>query len=53
MTLQEVKQQIENKSIINTFIIFRCDENFIAHQYTTQIKNILGLKFEYIENLDS
>lgn len=53
MTLQEIKNQIESNSITNTFIIFQCNENFIAHQYIDNISKGLNLKIEYIEDINS
>lgn len=53
MTLQEIKNQIETNSIINTFIIFSCNDNFIAHQYVENISKKLNLPIEYIEDLES
>lgn len=53
MTLQEIKNQIETNSIINTFIIFSCNDNFIAHQYVENMSKKLNLTIEYIEDLES
>lgn len=53
MTLQEIKNQIETNSITDTFIIFNCNDNFIAHQYINNISKQLNLPIEYIEDLSS
>lgn len=54
MTLQELKQQIENKNVTDSLIIFKeTDEKFISKQYLNAIKNIRGLEFNYFESPDS
>ena len=54
MTLQELKQQIENKNVTDSLIIFKeTDEKFISKQYLNAIKNIRGLEFNYLESPDS
>lgn len=53
MTLQEIKNQIESNLIINSFLIFQCNENFIAHQYVDNISKVLNLKIEYVQDLNS
>lgn len=53
MTLQDLKEQIENNSIKNTFVIFKCDNTFIPHQYMHQISRVLSKPINYIEDLNS
>lgn len=53
MTLQDIKTQIENNEIKNTFMIFKCDNKFIPRQYYKEISKILGLNLEYLEDLSS
>ena len=53
MTLQELKTQIENKSLSSTFVIFKSNESFIPNQYIRAITDILNLYVEYIEDLYS
>ena len=40
MTIQELKKQIEDKSITGTGIIFVSDNTFIPKQYIKEISNI-------------
>lgn len=53
MKLETIKEQIESNNILNTFIIFQCENNFIPHQYVNEISKRLNLNIEYIEDLDS
>ena len=54
MTLQELKQQIENKNVTDSLIIFKeTEEKFISKQYLNAIKNIRGLEFNYLDSPDS
>jgi hypothetical protein len=53
MTLQELKEQIETKSLHNRFIIFQSPTNFIPNQYINAIANILALDIEYVEDLNA
>lgn len=53
MTLQDIKTQIETNSIKNTFIIFRCDDRFIARQYYKAISQQLNKKIDYVEDIHS
>lgn len=51
MLLEEIKKQIEDSNIKNTFLIFKGDKSFIARQYYAAIANILKLNIEYIEDI--
>lgn len=53
MLLQDIKTQIETNSIKNTFIVFRCDDRFIARQYYKAISQQLNKKIDYIDDLYS
>ena len=53
MLLQDIKTQIETNSIVNTFMIFKCDDKFVARQYYKAISQQLNKKIDYIEDLRS
>ena len=53
MTLQELKTQIEEQKLNNTFIIFHCEQTFIARQYVAEISKLLNLDITYLEDLNS
>ena len=55
MNCQEVKEQIENNTLIDPFIIFVCKHNkFLANQYVNAIKNNLGISYiTYLEKLEN
>lgn len=54
MTIQELKKQIESKTISDDLIIFKNldTSNLIVNQYITEIANIKNLQIEYIDSLD-
>lgn len=54
MTLSELKNQIENKSLVDSFIIFHYDkDDFIPRQYITEMAEVTGRDIEYMEEIDS
>lgn len=53
MTLQELKQQIESKSMKDTFIIFKGKNHFISNQYYRAIAEALSTGITYLEDLSS
>lgn len=53
MTLQELKQQIESRSMKDTFIIFKGKNHFISNQYYRAIAEALSTGITYLEDLSS
>lgn len=54
MKLEQLKKNIENKSISDELIIFKLsDIDFICKQYINEIANIKQLPIEYIEDISS
>ena len=54
MKLEQLKKDIENKSISDELIIFKLsDIDFICKQYINEIANIKQLPIEYIEDISS
>lgn len=53
MQLEDIKKQIEDSNIKDSFIIFKGDNNFIARQYYQNIAKILNLDINYIEEITS
>lgn len=53
MTLQDIKQQIESRSMKNTFIIFKGKNHFISNQYYRAIAKVLSIDISYIDDLTS
>lgn len=54
MTIQELKKQIENKSLSDDIILFKNldSSNLIINQYISEIAKIHNQEIEYIESLD-
>lgn len=53
MTIQELKQQIENKTVTDFPLIFKDDEEmFLSKQYIKAISEARGLKISYIQSLN-
>lgn len=53
MQLEDIKKQIEDSNIKDSFIIFKGDNSFIARQYYQNIAKILNLDINYIEEITS
>lgn len=51
--ITKIKEQIETGNVLDTFIIFKCDNTFLAKQYYTAISHCLNKPIQYIESLDS
>lgn len=50
--IKTLKEQIEERCINESFIIFSCSDNrYIAYQYINAISCILDMKIEYLEDL--
>ena len=52
MELQQLKEDINNNSLRDSFFIFKGDK-FLADQYSKRIAQILNLEICYIDNIDS
>lgn len=52
MTIQELKKQIEDKSVAGTGIVFVSDSTFIPKQYITEISVITGKPIKYVDTID-
>lgn len=53
MDISKLKAEIESGNVLTTFIIFKCEETFIAKQYYRAIAHCLNKPLQYIESLDS
>ena len=52
MTIQELKEKIENKESINQLLIFKySDVDFVAIQYINEIAKINNVQVEVIDEL--
>ena len=52
MELQQLKKDINNNSLSDSFFIFKGDK-FLADQYSKRIAQLLGKEINYIDGLDS
>ena len=52
MELQQLKEDINNNNLRDSFFIFKGDK-FLADQYSKRIAKILNLNVSYIESIDS
>lgn len=53
MDISKLKEEIENGNVLNTFMIFNCENTFIAKQYYRAISHCLNKPIQYLESLDS
>lgn len=53
MDITSLKEQIESGNVLNTFVIFKCENTFIANQYYRAISHCLNKPIQYIDTLDS
>lgn len=52
MTIEELKKQIESKTIDNKGIVFVGADSFVAKQYINEIASIHGREVEYTDSVD-
>ena len=52
MTIQELKKQIEDKSIGGAGIVFVSDNTFIPKQYITEISKLTGKPIHYVDTVE-
>jgi len=52
MTLQELKKEIENKTLGDSSLIIKCDNNFVIHQYINEIAKFKNKSLVFVETLD-
>lgn len=52
MTIQELKKQIEDKSIGGAGIVFVSDNTFIPKQYITEISKLTGKAIHYVDTVE-
>lgn len=54
MKFEELKSQIENRTVDNTLIIFKYEDvPFVAYQWCRAISKVLDKKLNFIESIDS
>lgn len=53
MTLQELKNAIETKSLPNELLIFKSSNPFLVNHYIEQIAKLRGVEINYIDDLHS
>ena len=53
MTLQELKNAIETKSLSNELLIFKSSNPFLTNHYIDQIAKLRGVEINYIDDLHS
>ena len=51
MTLQELKNAIETKSLSNELLIFKSSNPFLTNHYIDQIAKLRGVEINYIDDL--